>query len=80
MASLEIKFGVLIGMVVSFVIFFPMFDWFLGACFYEQGCEQENLKILGIFTLACLVGCLAGWITARVCAALLKRLQQRKGL
>jgi len=74
MSTLGIKLGVALGMVATVASFFPIFILLLGHCFFEQGCgEHENLQILGVALVSCVVGLAVAWAVARFSGTVVSR-------
>jgi hypothetical protein len=65
--NLPIRLGVIIGMISLPLIFMQVFDFFLGDCFWETGCgNNEYLIVFGLFLVSVVVSCLIGWLTRLV--------------
>jgi hypothetical protein len=77
MSPLGIKLGVAFGMVATVASFFPIFMLFMGNCFFEQGCgKHEDLQILGVVLVSCIVGLAVAWTVARVSGIVVSRRHQ----
>ena len=74
MKPVAAKVGIAAGMLAVPVLFFPLFNYFLGRCFFEGGCwPHGGLKFFSVFLGACAVGALIGWIVAKLVNQIVSR-------
>ena len=67
MNAVAVKVGVALGMVTAVASFMPLLKLFMGHCFFEQGCgNYENLQLVGVALVSCLVGLISAWCVTRV--------------
>jgi putative effector of murein hydrolase LrgA (UPF0299 family) len=58
-----LKVGVLSGLLSALFLPVPLIDLFMGGCFYEEGCgNQEWLGLLSVAVATCIVAILTGWL------------------
>lgn len=62
-----IALGIFVGLTISILIFSKLFEYFLGGCFFEQGCEPyEDLKVILILATSISVGIFSGYLSMLV--------------
>ncbi len=73
MRALSPRIVVGVGMLVSACLFFPLFQLFLGDCFFEQGCApHEGAKVLGVLLVAAVAGISVGGLAALLVSRIAK--------